>query len=84
MARLMSRRARRTMRNFNSGAQDVKGFIDENPVTAAVIALAAGVAATSAFKMVTGKPAAPAAKVKAAAPKKAAPKTRRKAAAKGK
>ncbi len=82
MAR-MSRSARRTLRNINRGAGDVKGFIDENPVTAAVIALAAGVAATSAFKMVTGKSAAPEAKAPARKAK-AAPKTSRKTAAKAK
>ena len=77
----MSRSARRKLRDLNRGAEDVKGFIDENPVTSAVIALAAGAAATSVFKMVTAKPAASAAPAKKG---KAGAKNGRKAAAKAK
>jgi hypothetical protein len=62
MAKSISRRARRTLRSLNDGAADIQGMIEQNPVTAAVTALAAGVIATSIYKMTVGKPAAPAAK----------------------
>ena len=55
MARLMSRRTRRTIRKLDDGVQDVKGYIEQNPLTAAVLALAAGVIGTSVVKMTVGK-----------------------------
>lgn len=62
MAKHLSRSARHALRNIKGGSTDVQEYIDENPVTSAVLALAAGILATSMFKMTTGKPAAPAAK----------------------
>ena len=79
MARLMSRSTRRTLRNLNSGAQDVKGFIDENPVTSAVLALAAGVATTSVVKMAMNRSPKPKAQAGPKASRKAGSKARPKA-----
>lgn len=52
MARSRSRRSRR--RRSSKGDQAVKevtDFIEDNPVTSSVVALAAGAIATSVFKM---------------------------------
>lgn len=46
-----SRRARRARREAEATIREVKNFIDENPVTSAVVAVAAGALATSIFKM---------------------------------
>lgn len=46
-----SRRARRARREAEATIREVKTFIDENPVTSAVVAVAAGALATSIFKM---------------------------------
>ena len=46
----MSRR-NKTLRQANKAVGDVTGFIDDNPVTSAVAALAAGAVAASLFKM---------------------------------
>lgn len=84
MARRMSRSSRRMMKNVNRGADDVMVFVNENPLTSAFIALAAGAAATSAYKIATSAkppaaPAAPAPKAAAqAVQKKPARKTSRK------
>lgn len=58
MALRLSRRTRRTMRNLNSGARDIQGYIEDNPLTSALLAMAAGVVATSVVKMTLAKPAA--------------------------
>ena len=80
--RLFSKRgARRAMRNVNRGAEDVKGFVNENPLTSSFIALAAGAAATTVYKMSTVKPDAEPEKATAQpAEAKPAPKKKRKAA----
>jgi len=46
----MSRR-NKTLRQANKAVGEVTGFIDDNPVTSAVAALAAGAVAASLFKM---------------------------------
>lgn len=53
MARSRSRRSRRR-RSSNKGdqaVQEVTDFIEDNPVTSSVVALAAGALATSVYKM---------------------------------
>ena len=60
MSRSRSSRSRRSRRGRGKGdavVREVTGFIEENPVTTAVAALAAGALATSVFKMTIGKPA---------------------------
>lgn len=76
MARHMSRSARHTIRNIKGGTRDVQDYIDQNPVTSAVLALAAGILATSMVKMSLAKADAPAAK--AAEPKATDRRARRK------
>lgn len=44
-------RRNKTLRQANKALGDVTGFIDDNPVTSAVAALAAGAVAASMFKM---------------------------------
>jgi len=46
----MSRRNKK-LRQANKAVGEVTGFIDDNPVTSAVAALAAGAVAASLFKM---------------------------------
>ena len=74
----MSRRARRTMREFNQGVDDVKGFVEQNPVTSAFLGLAAGALATGVYKHMTAEePPAPARAKKPAAGKTAPKRARR-------
>jgi len=55
MARSRSRRSRRRSKSKGDAAvQEVTDFIEDNPVTSAVVALAAGAIATSLFKMTVG------------------------------
>jgi hypothetical protein len=56
MARRRSRQMRRIRRNIDSTTGEVSDFIETNPVTSAVVALAAGALATSVFKMTVGRP----------------------------
>ena len=53
MARSRSRRSkrRRSSRKGDQAVQEVTDFIEDNPVTSSVVALAAGAIATSVFKM---------------------------------
>jgi len=52
MARSRSRRSRRRSSSKGDQAvQEVTDFIEDNPVTSAVVAMAAGAVATSVFKM---------------------------------
>jgi hypothetical protein len=74
----MSRSARHAIRNIKGGTRDVQQYIDENPISSAVLALAAGILATSVVKMTVGKPAAPGAKTTAPAAKPTDRKARRK------
>ncbi len=58
MSRSRSRRSKRRSRGKGDAVvREVTNFIEENPVTTAVAALAAGALATSVFKMTVGKPA---------------------------
>lgn len=51
MPRSRSRRSRRRRSKGDQAVQEVTDFIEANPVTSAVVALAAGAIATSVFKM---------------------------------
>ena len=58
MARRGSRRGRRFRKQTDNTIEEVTGFIEANPVTSAVAALAAGAIATSVFKMALAAQAA--------------------------
>ena len=47
----MSRKSRRRKKNAEKAVSEVTDFIEDNPVTSAVAALAAGALATTLFKM---------------------------------
>ena len=47
----MSRKSRRRKKNAEKAVGEVTDFIEDNPVTSAVAALAAGALATTLFKM---------------------------------
>lgn len=74
-------RSRRRSRGGDATIREVTGYIEGNPVTSAVIALAAGVVATSVFKMTVGKPSAGVASAPAATVKKTRAKKRAKGSA---
>ncbi len=58
MARRGSRRGRRFKKQTDDTIEEVTGFIEANPVTSAVAALAAGAIATSLYKMALAAQAA--------------------------
>lgn len=56
MSEQRSRRKRRRRKSqTEQTVEEVTGFIEDNPVTSAVVALAAGAVAASVFKIVTEK-----------------------------
>ncbi|MFQ5634442.1 MAG: hypothetical protein ACE5G3_03815 [Gammaproteobacteria bacterium] len=56
MSRHRSRRRRHSQIKGEEAVREVTEFIEDNPVTSAVFALAAGALATSVFKMTVNKP----------------------------
>ena len=78
MSRQKARPKKSSAVQGDAALRDVTGYIENNPITSAVIALAAGVIATSVFKMTVGKTNGAVQEVAAPAAAKPKPKARAK------